>query len=142
MADKIKEIQTKIIKQLRNGGEQTIAASAYIPIIGWVYPYFFHKDKPLCSFHAKQALQLNIVTVTIYFTIWIIEHFPLTAIFFGPGAILSPFSQTLWLVFLFAYLGFSIMCAYRAFCNESWEIPYLKPCVDKAISYIKSLKGG
>ena len=139
MSDKIKEIQAKLAERFKSGG-QASAACSYIPLVGWIYPYFFRKEDELSKFHAEQAMQLNILTLTLYFAIWILEYFPITAIFFGPGSILYPISRTLWLLVIFAYIAFSTIGAYQAYSATNWEIPYLKKIVTVTITYIKGLR--
>ena len=139
MSDKIKEIQAKFMGSFKGSG-QALAAYSYIPLAGWIYPYFFRKEDELSKFHSEQAMRLNVVTVAAYFAIWILEYFPITAIFFGPGSILHPISRTFWLIVVFAYIGFSTMGAYQAYLGKTWEVPYLKASVEKTTAYIKGLR--
>ena len=129
------------MEAVRSAGEN-LAAFSYIPLIGWIYPYFFRKEDELVSFHARQAMQLNVAIVAAYFFIWIIEYFPLTAIFFGPGSILHPISRTAWLLVIFAYIIFSVVAAYQAYSSNKWNIPYLQKGIEKSIDYVKGLRKG
>ncbi len=140
MADKIRDIQAKIMEQLYSEDGHILAASSYVPLGGWVYPFFFKKGDQLAQFHSLQAMHLNLVIVVIYFSLWIIENFPLTSVFFGPGNMLHPLSRTFWLVSFFAYIGFSGVSGYKAFAGSVWEIPYLKTIVSKTFSFLKSFK--
>lgn len=145
MSGKIKEIQEKFsdfTESLKDRGKEwrNWAVYSYIPLVGWIYPYFFRKEEELSQFHAKQAMQLNVISLIAYFVIWILEYFPITAIFFGPGSILHPISRTIWLVVFFGYVALSGVGAYQAHSNRNWEIPYLKKGVDKIMDYVKSLR--
>ena len=140
MKEKVKEIQAKLIDAFQKSGGESLAALSYIPLLGWVYPYFFRKEEELVRFHASQAMQLNAMITAIYFLIWVLEYFPLTGIFFGPGSLLHPISRTLWLFTVFAYMAFSLVASYQAYSGKKWEIPYLKERVAKILDYIKSLR--
>lgn len=140
MSDKIREIQEKFNSKFQGKNEENVAASAYIPLFGWIYPYYFSKEQALCHFHGKQALQLNVAIVLLYFVIWLLEYFPLTSIFFGVNAILHPITRTIWLVSIFGYISVSGIGAYRALSGESWPVPYLQKVVTMIWNFIKSLK--
>lgn len=136
MADKIRDIQSRLLKNI-HGGDQVAAAIAYVPLAGWIFPYLFRKEDELCQFHGKQGLKLNIVIVAIYFVIWVIENFPLTAWLFGLDEPLHPLTRTVWLVALVAYLGASAMAAAKALTEEKWSVPYLDEVLDRIMDRIR-----
>ncbi len=140
MSDKIREIQGRF-KNI-HGSDQLIAALSYVPLFGWIFPYYGKKDDELCQFHGKQAMQLNVVMLTVYFSVWILENFPIVSWFFGQDKILHPISQSAWLITAMAFIGLSIYGAFKAFSEEKWEIPGLSELVDKTLEQIKSAKPG
>lgn len=131
MSDKIKEIQDKFFKNINNGGDQLVAAAAYIPIVGWIYPYYYKKTDELCQFHGRQGALLNGAMLAIYFAIWLLEHFPLTSWLFGDGSVFYPISRSIWLVTAAVYALISIFCALKAISEEKWEVPYLEEVVNR-----------
>ena len=137
MADRIRDIQSKMTEQLEQGN--LIAAISYVPLVGWIYPYLARREDKLCQFHSYQALQLNIVISVIYFCVWLIENFIIINLLFGPGAILHPISRTIWLISLFIYLTVSAVGAYQAFGDNEWEIPYLKKGITTLMQHIKKI---
>jgi len=137
MADRIREIQSKLLKNL-HGGDQLAAALGYIPIFGWIFPYYFKKDDDFAQFHGKQALHLNIVLFGVYFVIWVLENFPLTSWVFGEGSFLHAISHSAWLITAFGYLALCIVGAFKAMSEEKWRIPYLSEYVERFIDQVKS----
>jgi len=129
MSDRIRDIQSRLMKNLQ-GGDQLAAAVAYVPLVGWIYPYFFKREDELCQFHGRQALKLNGALVAIYIAVWFLENFPLSAWLFGTGEPLNALSRTVWLVTLLGFLAVSVVAALKAFAEELWEIPYLDDAVD------------
>jgi len=136
MSDKIREIQDK----MRNihGSDDYIAAVAYIPLFGWIFPYFAKKDDPLCQFHGKQAMQLNLVILIVYFFVWLLEHFPILSWLFAEGQLLHPVTRSMWLISAAIYVGLSIFCAFKALSDEQWEIPKLNEYVNKVLDNIRN----
>ncbi len=125
--EKIKKIVNKEnvekVKEFVKKGEG-IAALSYIPLIGWFLPQILRKTDAFCKFHSRQSFLLNITIIVVYVCIWILENFPLTAIFFGSGAILNPITGTLKII---AFVGFFLLsgwAAKKAYDQEEWEIPY------------------
>lgn len=139
MADRVRDIQSRLKGNLQ-GSDQLLAASAYIPVFGWIYPYIFKKDDELCQFHGLQSLKLNGVILFIYFAVWIAEHFPILSWFFADGRIFHPLSQALWVISLSVFLIVSLVAAYRAFSEEAWEIPYLADGIRDVFEKIRDLK--
>ncbi|MBI3395116.1 MAG: hypothetical protein HY042_04720 [Spirochaetia bacterium] len=138
MADKVRDFQSKFMKNLEGGsGEQIAAAIAYVPLFGWVYPYRMKKDDELCQFHGRQGMRLNALVFGIYFVIWLIENFPLTGWLFGKGAWFHPISTGIWTIIASAYLIASIAGAWKAFSGEMWEIPLLDDVIQKLEGLIK-----
>ena len=43
MADRIRDIQSKMTEQLEQGN--LIAAISYVPLVGWIYPYLGRAGK-------------------------------------------------------------------------------------------------
>lgn len=129
MADKIREIQDRLLKNIQDG-DQLSAAIAYFPLIGWIYPLYFKKEDPLCQYHGKQGQRLNGVIIGLYLALWFLENFPLTSWLFGQGNFFNPISSSIKIIAIFGYLALSLMAAYRAFMDEQWEIPFLKDIVD------------
>ena len=114
-----------------HGGDQILAASAYIPLVGWIYPYTSRKDDELCQFHGRQSMILNLVMVTLYFAVWLLENFPVTAWLFGSGMVFSPITGALSLIATLVYIGLSLTGAFKAISEEKWEVPYLEELVDQ-----------
>ncbi len=141
MADTIRDIQAKL-KNNSSDGDQISAAVAYVPLFGWILPYLFKKDDPLCRFHGEQAMKLNGAIVAFYFAIWVLEHFPLTAILFGYDAVFHPLTRSLWLVGALGYMAISAVGAFKALSDEKWEIPYLMKYLDEAFDLLQSEKPG
>lgn len=129
MADKVREIQDRLLKNIQDG-DQLSAAIAYFPLVGWVYPLYFKKEDALCQYHGKQGQRLNGVLIGLYLTLWFLENFWLTAWLFGEGSFLNPISSSIKIIAVIAYLGVSLIAAYRAFMDEEWEIPFLRDVVD------------
>ncbi|MBI41309.1 MAG: hypothetical protein CMF59_17060 [Leptospiraceae bacterium] len=129
MADKVREIQDRLLKNIQDG-DQLSAAIAYFPLIGWIYPLYFKKEDKLCQYHGKQGQQLNAVLIGLYLVLWFLENFWLTSWIFGTGSLLNPISSSVKIIALFGYLGLSLVAAYRAFMDEEWEIPFLQDIVD------------
>lgn len=140
MNKKIQDIQSKIKENIQNNSVGFCAASSYFPLVGWIYPYFFRKDEQLAKFHGLQALQLNIVLIVLYFIVWFLESFPITAIMFGPDHIFHPISRTIWILIVFVYLSLTSICAYKAYSGIEWHIPYLKALLDKVSEYFNILR--
>ncbi|MCB1326402.1 MAG: DUF4870 domain-containing protein [Spirochaetales bacterium] len=140
MSDKVRDIQSKIMKNL-HGGDQIAAAVAYVPLFGWVFALVLKKDDDFCQFHGRQAMKLNLVLVVLFFAIWVLENFPLFSWAFGEAAFLHPISRSVWLISVFAFLALSAVGAYKAFSEERWEIPYLNELVDTALDQIKGGAG-
>ncbi len=113
------------------GGDQMVAAAAYIPLFGWIYPYVSRKEDELCQFHGRQGMLLNGVMVAIYFVVWLLENFPLTAWLFGKDAWFAPITQSVSLIAVLVYIGLSLMAAFKAMTEEKWAIPYLEEIVDR-----------
>lgn len=139
MSDTIRDIHSRLKNNL-HGGDQISAAIAYVPLFGWILPYLFKKDDPLCRFHGEQAMKLNLAIVAFYFAIWVLEHFPLTAILFGYDAVFHPLTRSLWLVGAIGYMAISAIGAFKALSDEKWEIPYLMKYLDEAFDLIQSEK--
>lgn len=129
MADKIREIQERF-KGNYQDGDQLSAAIAYVPLIGWILPYRLKQEDALCQYHGRQGMRLNILMLCIYFTIWILENFPLTSWLFGQGEPLNALTSSFWIITLILYVIASGMAAYRAFMDEEWEVPYLEDIID------------
>ena len=123
-----------------HGGDQILAAAAYIPLVGWIYPYLSRKDDELCQFHGRQAMILNIVMVGLYFGVWLLENFPLTGWLFGEGALLAPITGALFLIASLVYIGLSLTAAFKAISEEKWEVPYLEDMVDKFQQQVRGEK--
>lgn len=136
MSDRIRDIQSRLMKNLQDG-DQLAAAVAYVPLVGWIYPYFFKKEDELCEFHARQGLKLNLALIAVYFLVWVLENFPLTGFLFGAGEPLNALTRTVWLVAMLGYLGISIVAALKAFAAELWEIPYLDDAADMVFEAIQ-----
>lgn len=136
MSDKIREIQSRFGKNVQ-GNDSLGAVLAYVPLFGWIYPLLFKKDNEFCQFHGKQAMHLNAGMVAVYFVIWIIENFPITAWLFGADAWFHPITQALWRLTALVYFGLCGIGAYKAFSEEKWEIPYLSEIVEKIQKQIK-----
>lgn len=134
MSDKIRDMHSRVVKNL-HGGDQMAAALSYIPVLGWIYGRIVNKDDEFCQFHGSQSLRLNILYLCFFFIIWTIQNFPLTAWLFGDRGPLFSISQTLIIVSTMAFLAISCVAAYKAFTEERWEIPYLEETVD----YLKDL---
>ncbi|MBL8020037.1 MAG: DUF4870 domain-containing protein [Leptospirales bacterium] len=139
MADKIREIQSRFTKNLKDpGGSDSLpAVIGYVPLFGWIYPTFFKKDNDFCQFHGKQAMQLNGLMVAVYFIVWILEHFPITSWLFGPDAFLNPITQATWRLTMLGYFALSVVGAYKAFTEEKWEIPFLSDFAQKIEKQMK-----
>lgn len=135
MSDRIREIQNRM-KNLQ-GSDEATAALAYIPLCGWIVAYV-KKECELCLFHGRQALQLNIVLLVVYFIVWILENFPFVAWIFGEGKLLHPISRSLWLLTAIGFLGLSVFGGYKAFSGERWEVPYLKDYLKKIQEMIRN----
>ena len=129
MTNKIKQIQSKLSESFQGGN--IAAAVAYIPIFGWLYPYFAKKGDSFYYFHGRQSMYLNLVIVVVYSVIWLLEYFPVTALLFGHGSILHPVSRTIWLLSASAYVIVAAFAAKKAYDNEKWNIPYLDSLVQK-----------
>ena len=138
MTDKIKQIQSKLSESFQGGNIS--AAAAYIPLFGWLYPYIAKKGDSFYHFHARQSMYLNLLIVVVYFAIWLLEYFPITALLFGPGHVLHPVSRTVWLLAALAYIVSTAFAAKKAYNNEKWNIPYLDALIQKIFDYIKDLK--
>ena len=114
-----------------HGGDQILAAAAYIPLVGWIYPYTSRKDDELCQFHGRQAMILNIMMVALYFAIWLLENFPVTALLFGQGAWFAPITGAISLIATLVYIGLSLTGAFKAISEEKWPVPYLEDLVER-----------
>ncbi len=137
MSDRIREIQNRLMNNLGDGeGGEVAAAIAYIPLVGWIYPYFFKKDDDFCRFHASQALKLNLAIVALYFGIWILENFPLTGWLFGLDAVFHPLTRSIWLIAAALFLGLSGVGAFKAISDERWEVPYIMTYIDDALDLL------
>ena len=119
------------------GGDQMIAAAAYLPLFGWIYPLNFRKEDDLCQFHGRQGMLLNLAMVAVYFVIWVLENFPLSAWAFGPTHFLNPISQSVWIISAIAYFGVSIFGALKALAEEKWAIPRLEETMDRILSQVR-----
>ncbi len=135
MSDRIREIQNRM-KNIRGGGGAA-AAIAYIPLFGWIYPFYAKKDDELCRFHGKQGMQLNAVMLAVYFAVWVLEHFPIVSFLFGPGQFFHAITQALWKLTALLYLGLSIYSGLKAFEEEKWAIPHLDETITKALDHVK-----
>lgn len=136
LAEKKKDIHSNLSKNL-HGWDQISAAIAYVPLVGWIYTYLGRKDDELCQYHGKQALQLNALYSGVYLLIWFLENFPLTKWIFGNRAFLHPISETVSLVSTVIFLAISAFCAFKAFGEEQWEIPYLNDVIDFIVDLFK-----
>ena len=135
MEDKIREIQDRL-KGLGEGN-RPFAVLAYVPLFGWIYPFYFRTQDALCQFHGRQAMRLNLVVLAVYFLVWILENFPIISWLFGPGQLLHHLSRAVWILAAGAYLAISAYAAYKALHDESWSIPYLDEYLEKALEQIK-----
>lgn len=141
MADKIRDIHSKFMKNLEGGGGGELAAViAYVPLVGWIYPYRMKKDDEFCQFHGRQGMRLNALAFGLYFVIWLLENFPLTAWLFGKGAMFHGISSGIWAIAASAYLIASLAAAFKAFSNEKWEIPLLEDVIQRLEDLVKDAR--
>ncbi|MEM7183967.1 MAG: hypothetical protein AAF518_23895 [Spirochaetota bacterium] len=125
--EQIEEIALRIWKHARGTeSEHLYAALSYIPIIGWLVSYFFRPKQKLCSFHALQAFQLNIIAGILFFVLWFITHFPpiswfLQLFYFQP--IVTDF---LHYTTSLAWLALSALGAAKAYQSEEYYLPYME----------------
>ena len=123
MADKIKDIQSRLMNNL-HGSDELAAAASYIPLVGWLVGKA-KKEDDFCQFHSDQSFKLNLVIVALYLIIWFLEHFPLTSFLFGEGAILNELTGGILIVSIILFLVISAFAAFKALSEERWEVPYL-----------------
>lgn len=118
---------TSSVKETFEGSESNrlFAALGYIPVLGWILPYFFKREDELCQFHGKQSFVFSIFFIIMMTVVWIVENLPILShllSWIGIKAFLVPL---LLYGTLLIYLGASAYAAYKAFQDEIWEIPYL-----------------
>ncbi|MBX7058659.1 MAG: hypothetical protein K1X75_11385 [Leptospirales bacterium] len=143
MSDRIRNIRARMLGNASPGGAESgdhaAAAAAYIPLVGWAYAYFSKKEDDYCQFHARQGLKLNAVIGLIYFAVWFLETFPITAWFFGPDSLLHPITRTILYVSVAGFLAASAAAAAKAFQGERWEIPYLEDLIAQGRQRLREL---
>lgn len=135
MSDRIRDIQNRM--KGVGGGGGAAAAIAYVPLFGWIYPFYAKKDDELCRFHGKQGMQLNALMLAVYTVVFVLEHFPIVSFLFGPGQFFNAITQAVWRITALAYIGLSIYCALKAFEEEKWAIPHLDETINKAVDHVK-----
>ncbi len=144
MSERIRKIQEQVRhvvqEKLKSSAGDVQAACIYIPLFGWLYSFFLKKDKEHLLSHRKQSVQLNLLIISLYCLIWLLESFPISTWVFGPGHILHPLSRTIWLLGLFSFLIASGTCAYQAFLGRFWPVPYLAKIIGMCTQFLKNLR--
>ncbi len=142
MSDRIRNIRARLQGTgagSPESGDSSAAAAAYIPLVGWAYAYFGKKDDDFCQFHGRQSLRLTAVFLVLYFAVWFLENFWITAFFFGVDSLLHPITRTILYLGIAVYLVASIAAGLRALGGERWEIPYLEEMIDRARNAVRGL---
>lgn len=67
-----------------NGASRLAAVLAYLPVIGWLYVFFFHRNNGLAIYHLKQAIGLClflIATLVVWVVVaWVLAWIPYMAV--------------------------------------------------------------
>lgn len=124
--DTTRKLKTDVEDSIKSDTNyQIYSAIGYIPIIGWMLPYFFKKKSSDCQFHAKQSAVLAVIFIMIMTVVWILNHLPILShllSFIGIKSFLIPaitYSSSV------LYIGVSLVSAYKAYNRDKWEIPFL-----------------
>jgi uncharacterized membrane protein len=70
------------------------AAIGYIPVIGWIYVFFFQRNNPLAMFHLKQSIGI-ILSVIGFFIAWAVVAWVVTWIPYGDIFALAGFAMVI-----------------------------------------------
>ena len=135
MTEKIKDFQNKF-KNAENR-DLLIAALAYIPLFGWIYPSLFKKEDDFCQFHVRQSMQLNGIILAVYFAVWILENFPIVSWIFGPDMLFFHLSRSVWILSAIAFIAVSIHASLKALEGERWAVPFMNEYLKKFYSMIR-----
>lgn len=65
-----------------NTTQRISAAISYIPVIGWIYVFFFAHNHALVMFHLKQSISL-VIGLLGFFLAWVVAAWLLTWIPYG-----------------------------------------------------------
>ncbi len=140
MADKIRNLQNRIKSKIQNGDE-FLAIVSYFPLIGWIIVQFKDQKKDkLVQFHSKQAKEINIYIVVLFFIIWLLENFPFTRWLFGKDKFFYPIIESIWLMGLILYIIISLIGIYKALNDEIWSFPYREEIKEKLKEFTKKIQ--
>jgi uncharacterized membrane protein len=81
--------------------ERISAAVGYIPVIGWIYAYFFQRKNELVMFHLKQSISLFLDLIVVLL-LWAVVGWVLTWIPYGNVVAITLFT----VVMLAFFVGF------------------------------------
>jgi len=60
-----------------DSSQRISALIAYIPVIGWIYVFFFQHKSPFAVFHLRQSLGL-VLTLLAVFVAWVVSAWIMT----------------------------------------------------------------
>ncbi len=102
------------------------AATAYIPVFGWIYPYYFHRNDENCQFHARQSVLFSLFFIIMMTMVWILNNVPILSHLLSWVGVKGFLVSFLLYGTLFVFFGGSGFAAYQAYQGERWSIPYLR----------------
>jgi uncharacterized membrane protein len=101
------------------------AAIGYIPIIGWLIPYFGKKESDHCQFHAKQSAIMALLFITVMAIVWILNNLPILSHILSWIGIKTFIIPAISYTVVALYLIISAFAAYKAYQGERWQAPLL-----------------
>lgn len=102
------------------------AAIGYIPIVGWIVPYFLKKNDDFCQFHGRQSAVLSLIFIVLMTMIWLMNNLPILSHILSWIGITSNILPAITYISTVLFIGVSAYAAYKAFDEEQWDIPFIE----------------